>query len=715
MIRTILNILMVIVVGILPAQVRKGLRIPQNASVGLSLEGGGAKGFAHIGVLKVIDSLGIKVDYISGTSMGAIIGGLYASGYSANDLEKIVKITDFYSLIANEKARRETTFFNKVNDRYLVTFPIERGKLNFIPKSISSGQSNFLFLKELLGSSAKITNFSKLKIPFLCVATNLESGKMKIFEKGDLTSAIMASSAYPTLMDPVKVGDSLYIDGAMTMNYPSQPLKNKGIDVVIGVDLNIPLAKKEELTSAVRILDQIIDFSIKKEHQKQYQYTDINIRPNLKGYTATSYDDKDSILKSGYQEALRYVDVFRELPKKDLLIPSRVEEFFQINDIQLINNKLFNEYFVKGKVRLKFPARLSYHDIRMLIDRLYATGYYKLINYDIVSQDDGYILKLIVEEDNTKYAIKMGLHYDNVFKSGLLFNFTAKQLGFNSILSANGIVGDRPRYFINYFIDNGYLPGVGLTAVGTALELKDDDRNIYEKWKWFRNEVYVHSIFRDRYIIGGGVSHDFYQRKIGFGGYHKGRHFVNPYAFLKGDNRDDRDFPTMGLYLFSEVKLLDVLNEEIRRKSFLLKGNLQMNFPISSIVTYRLNLFGGFTIGGAYLQYYKYHLGGIFEQDLGSFLPFRGYQFGSYAVENVLIARNEMQFKMKKNLYLNAHFDMLNTFQQSVTFKELLNINDVSAGISVGYKSPIGQIQADLSRSFDRQKMIFSVIVGHWF
>ena len=127
----------------------------------------------------------------------------------------------------------------------MVTFPIERGKLNFIPKSISSGQSNFLFLKELLGSSAKITDFSKLKIPFLCVATNLESGKMKIFEKGDLTSAIMASSAYPTLMDPVQVGDSLYIDGAMTMNYPSQPLKNKGIDVVIGVDLNIPLAKKK--------------------------------------------------------------------------------------------------------------------------------------------------------------------------------------------------------------------------------------------------------------------------------------------------------------------------------------------------------------------------------------------------------------------------------------------------------------------------------------
>ena len=219
-------------------QVKEGLVIPKKPKIGLSLSGGGAKGFAHIGVLKILDSLGVKVDYISGTSMGAIVGGLYASGYNAKDIEKIVMDTDFYTLIANEKNRQETTFFNKSTDKYLLTVPIKNGKINVLPKAISSGQKNIYMLKELFKNVSNIQDFSKLPIPFMCVATNLESGKMELFEKGDLVKAIMASSAFPSLMDPVKIGDSLYIDGAMTVNYPSKPLKDKGIDLVIGVDLS---------------------------------------------------------------------------------------------------------------------------------------------------------------------------------------------------------------------------------------------------------------------------------------------------------------------------------------------------------------------------------------------------------------------------------------------------------------------------------------------
>lgn len=219
------------------SQVKENLEIPPNPKIGLSLSGGGAKGFAHIGVLKVIDSLGIKIDYVSGTSMGAIIGGLYASGYKAKDIEEIVMKTDFYTLIANEKNRQESTFFNKITDKYLITVPIKDGKFLLLPKAISTGQKNIYLLKELFKNSASVEDFSKLPIPFMCVATNLESGKMEVFERGDLIKSIMASSAFPSLMDPVKIGDSLYIDGAMTVNYPSKPLKDKSIDIVIGVDL----------------------------------------------------------------------------------------------------------------------------------------------------------------------------------------------------------------------------------------------------------------------------------------------------------------------------------------------------------------------------------------------------------------------------------------------------------------------------------------------
>jgi NTE family protein len=141
---------------------------------------------------------------------------------------------------------------------------------------------------------------------------------MQIFEKGDLVQSIMASSAFPSLMDPVKIGDSIYIDGAMTVNYPSKPLKDKGIDIVIGVDLNQDLSKREDLNNIISILNQVIDFGIKRDTRKQYKYTDINIKPNLKGMSATSYDDKKKILDSGYVEGLKYSQILDQLPKRPL-------------------------------------------------------------------------------------------------------------------------------------------------------------------------------------------------------------------------------------------------------------------------------------------------------------------------------------------------------------------------------------------------------------
>lgn len=294
--RKLLIILFAFQLLLVQSQVKKDLVIPKNPRIGLSLAGGGAKGFSHVGVLKVLDSLGVKVDYIAGTSMGAIVGGLYASGYSGKEIEKIVMDTDFYSLIMDPKTKRqETSFYNKSVDKYLLSIPLKNGKIT-LPSSISTGQKNVYLLKELFKNVSNIDDFSKLPIPFMCVATNLESGNMQIFEKGDLVQSIMASSAFPSLMDPVKIGDSIYIDGAMTVNYPSKPLKDKGIDIVIGVDLNQDLSKREDLNNIIAILNQVIDFGIKKDTRRQYKYTDINIKPNLKGMSATSYDEKKKFL-----------------------------------------------------------------------------------------------------------------------------------------------------------------------------------------------------------------------------------------------------------------------------------------------------------------------------------------------------------------------------------------------------------------------------------
>ncbi len=719
--KNIIFLLFLFITAALNAQIKDGFSIPKNPRIGLSLSGGGAKGFAHIGVLKVLDSLGVKVDYISGTSMGAIVGGLYASGYTGKEIEKIVMDTDFYSLIANEKTRQETSFFNKSVDKYILTVPIKNGKINVLPKAISTGQQNIYMLKELFKNVSTITDFSKLPIPFMCVATNLESGKMKLFESGDLVSAIMGSSAFPSLMDPVKIDDSLYIDGAMTINYPSQPLKDKGIDIVIGVDLSQGLANRKDLQSAISILNQVIDFGIQKETKNQYNYTDINIHPNLDGTGATSYDAKQAILDSGYVEAQKYVQTLSLLPKKDVQrlrapMSTVYSSVYKIDSLILENDHIFQKNYVLGKMNLKIPSLQTYGGINKMIDKLYATNNYRLINYDIVQDNEKNYLKLNVTEDDTRFFLKFGLHYDEIFKTGLLLNATAKRLLFrNSTVSLDIIVGDQPRYYFNYFIDNGYIPGLGVYASGMSLDLKDNAGNIYEKWNWFRNEAFLQSIWRDKYAVGVGISNDYFESKItGNANYDDSQNFLNPYAFIKSDTQDDRSFPTRGILLTAEGKVLDILNKFDDGKTLQAKINAQLNFPINSWLTYRLGLLGGFTIGDNVSPYYEYRLGGIFDQNLGNFVSFQGYQFGEAVAKNLLSATNTLQFRVAKSYFFDANISIANLFND-LNVDDILHVSHSSAGLTAGYKSPFGQIKVNYSQPFKNKNGVLSVILGHWF
>ena len=699
------------------AQIRKKLQIPENPRIGLSLSGGGAKGFSHVGVLKVLDSLGVKIDYISGTSMGAIIGGLYAAGYSGKDIEKIVMNTDFYSLITDPKSRRETPFFNKNVDKYLLTIPLKNGKIT-LPSSISTGQRNVYLLKELLKNVSETKDFSKLPIPFMCVATNLESGNMQIFEKGDLVESILASSAFPSLMDPVKIGDSLYIDGAMTVNYPSKPLKDKGIDIVIGVDLNQSLAKKEDLNSIISILHQIIDIGIKRETKYQYKYTDINIKPNLKGMTATSYDNKMAILDSGYVEALKYVPILDKLPKRTVeklrfSVNSTYSNVYKIDSLVLENSKIFLHNYVLGKMGLRTPSMQTYGSINKMIDKLYATNNYKFINYDIVQENNKNYLKLYVIEDDTRHFIKFGLHYDEIFKTGLLINYTGKRLLFrNSNLSLDMIIGDSPRYYLNYLIDNGYIPGFGLYASGMSFDLKNSKKNVTETWSWLRNEAFIQSIWKEKYAIGGGFSHDYFVIKTNGINTNYNR-FISPFVFIKSDTQDDKDFPTRGFYLAAEGKAIDFFNKA-NDLPVQIKADIRMNLHLFKRFVYRADLFGGITFGDNLPYFYQYRLGGIFGQNLGNLVNFAGFQFGQIADNNVFLLSNDLQYRFSKNYFVIGNFSITNLFD-SIKFENAVKLSYSSAGITVGYKSPFGQIKLNFSQPLDRQQGVFSVILGHWF
>lgn len=700
------------------SQIKENTKISAHPKIGLSLSGGGAKGFAHIGVLKVLDSLGVKIDYISGTSMGAIVGGLYASGYTGKDIEKIVLETDFYNLLTGQNNRSESTFFDKSTDKYLLKVPIKKGKVT-LPSSITSGQKNIYLLKELFKNVSNIKDFSKLPIPFMCVATNLESGKTKVFENGDISESIMASSAFPSLMDPVKVGDSIYVDGAMTVNFPSEFLKKKGIDIVIGVDLSQGLSKRDNINSIVDILNQVIDFGIEKETENQEKYTDLYIHPELKNLSATSYDEKEKILNIGYNTTLQYVDFLKKLPKRSyesLRAPNNpiYSNIYKIDNFELDNHDIYEKSYILGKMGLKLPSLETYGSINKMIDKLYATNNFKIIKYSIIQKENQNILKLSVNEDTNRYFLKFGLHYDNVFKSSLLVNLTVKRLFFrNSSFSIDGIFGDKPRYYINYSVDNGYIPGFGLYSSGMTFDLKDSNKMINETWTWFRNEFFIQSIWKDKFAIGGGISYDYFSVNnvstdtTTYGGY------ANPFLFLKGDNQDSKTFPKKGYYTEIEAKMYNAFSNSNENKAFQIKADVRGNFPITKWLTYSLNTFYGITINPV-SDFYNYHLGGNFDQKVGNFVSFNGYNFGQEKNNNVIKLSNYFQFNPYKNYYLIADFSVANLFDNFDEAK-FLKVNYSSVGLTAGYDSPFGQIKLNYSHSLNKNPGIFSVVLGHWF
>jgi NTE family protein len=230
----------------------------EDLKVGLVLSGGGAKGLAHIGTLKVIDSLGIRIDYVAGTSMGAIIGSLYASGYSGKEIDSIFKGVNFDDIISDNLPRKAKTFYERDNsEKYAVTLPFKKFKVK-LPRALSRGQNTLSLLTKLTLHVSDIDDFSKLPIPFFCVATNIENGEAVYLESGSLPQSILASGAFPSLFQPVRIDDKVLIDGGVVNNYPIDELKAKGVDIIIGVDVQDDLETREQLQSATKILLQII-------------------------------------------------------------------------------------------------------------------------------------------------------------------------------------------------------------------------------------------------------------------------------------------------------------------------------------------------------------------------------------------------------------------------------------------------------------------------
>ncbi len=725
--------------------------------VGLVLSGGGAKGLAHIGALKIIEEAGVKIDYIGGTSMGAIVGALYASGYSAQELDSIFRTTDLSKLIQDNVPRGAKSFYDKDDsERYALGLPFDNFKVSF-PEAISGGQNIYNEFVRLLFHVKDVRDFSKLPIPFLCIATNVETGEPVLLNSGYLPEAIMASGTLPSLFEPTELDGQILIDGGVVNNYPIAEVKNLGADIIIGIDVQNALAKRESLSSATEVLLQINNYRTVNDMVKKRAQTDIYIRPNIEDFSVIDFDKKSIIIEVGEIGAKEQWQALKALSNRQVnkakTKPKRKSmDSLSINRMIIEGNNRYTRGYIKGKLRFDLADKIAFNKLKQGINNLAATGNFKAIRYELVSNGLGTDLILKLKENTTKMYIKMGAHYDDLYKSAALINITRKNFVLkDDVASFDFILGDHVRYNFQYYLDKGFYWSFGINSNYNDLDEEidfgliqsnfdvPDDPNIGEinlDVSDLTNQIYLQTVLKEEFAFSLGVEHKLLKystrtlnkldnfstlteappsRERTF---FENSNYFSTYGKLKLDTYNDKYFPTNGLYFdgdFHFYILSSDFNDNFKEFS-IAKARMGGAFTWFNNLSLNIETEGGFKLGTSNVSSFDFILGGFGSELTHNFIPFFGYDYLSLPGNSFVkaYARLDYEFAPKNHALFttnvaNVADDLFRTGDWFTT------PNFSGYGIGYGYESFIGPVQIYYSWSPQRNNSEIYFSIGYWF
>ncbi|MBK5192847.1 MAG: patatin-like phospholipase family protein [Flavobacteriaceae bacterium] len=720
----------------------------KDVKIGLVLSGGGAKGLAHIGALKVIEEAGIQIDYIGGSSMGAIVGALYASGYSATQLDSIFHEINFNILIQDEVPRSAKTFYEKEEtEKYVLTLPFDDFKISF-PSGLSKGQNIYNLMSRLTMHLGNIQDFSKMAIPFFCIASNVETGEQVILESGSLAKAVSASGAIPSVFSPVKIDGKLLTDGGVTNNYPVIQLRERGADIIIGVDVQDSLADRKQLRSVFDILTQINNFRTISHMRENIKLTDLYIKPDITKFNVLSFDKGSAIINSGEIAARKKMDQLKIIAAKQGATIPRVKKViradkFHINSLNIDGNNSYPRAYILGKLQLKHYSEYTQEDLYNGINNLAATGNFDRINYNLIPKDSSYTLALQLEESPNKTFLRMALHYDNLYKSGALINLTRKSTLFtNDVASVDVILGDNFRYNFQYYIDKGYYwsfgiksrynlfeRGVAFDFVRENADLEDIGINKIEiKYQDVTNQFYVETLFQQIFSFGLGLEHKYLKISSETLGNEPNNNFssavfdksnyYSSFGYLKLDSFDNKYFPTKGVYFDGDFHLYlfsSDYNQNFSKFS-IAKGEFGYAFtPIDKFTT-RIFSETGFRIGEDNTNILDFFLGGYGNNFINNFVPFYGYDFISISGDSYIKALIEMDYEIFRKNHIIASANFANVENQLYSTGNWLSAPDYT-GYALGYglETLIGPVELKYSYSPEAKKGLWFFSLGFWF
>ena len=708
--------------------------------VGLVLSGGGAKGFAHIGVLKEIDKAGLQLDYIGGTSMGAIIGGLYAVGYSGNQIEEIMLNTNFLALLRDKLPRKAETFFEKeYGEKTFFTLPVDKGKIG-LPRAISTGQNVLNFLLELFDTTEAYQDFSKLPIPFFCIATDLENGAPVLLEEGSLPLALRASGSFPSLLNPVAIDGKLLTDGGIANNLPASVMKDKGVDIVIGVNVEGKLFQKEKLNSVVSVLNQIMSYPMYRNTDEEIKKLDVYIHPEIYKYTVVDFDKKAQILEKGTVAAKKFTAVFEEIAMRQVEKKRRKMKIFPIKKlliseigVQGIQN--YTRAYILGKLKMKVGDRLSRKEITAKIHSLSATRNYNRIEYYLSENVHGsYRLDFKVKEANESANLKLGVRYDLLYKSSILATYSQKHLfKKNDLLSVDMILGDNIRYNLNYFVDNGFYISYGFRSRYNHFRTNSKFNQVSDLPKVnsinlgysdITNQAFFQTTYSRKFALGIGIEHKWIRASTATLAATTApvtiideNNYWSAFGYLKLDTYDKKYFPTKGYFADFNFKWYTASSQNNNRfKMFSqVRGTLGFATTFVDRLTFQNTNEIGFTIENPASNLFDFYLGGYNQNYINTFVSFYGYEFAELSNSSFIKSQFDLRYKLGTAHYFSfiANYARL----ENNVFEDLQLFDNIKSGYAVGYSynSFIGPIELKYSWTPDNKKGFWLFNLGFWF
>ncbi|MFZ4635178.1 MAG: patatin-like phospholipase family protein [Saprospiraceae bacterium] len=696
--------------------------------VGLVLSGGAAKGLAHIPLLKTLDSLGIVPDYITGTSMGSIIGGLYAAGYSGDSLETLTTQLPWDDLL-NDRIPFTDIAIEEQDEygKYILELPFE-GLIPRMPLGLVGGQRLEQVLARLTYPVSHITDFNKLPIPFNCVASDVVEGKPYVFKQGNLAQAMRASMAIPLFFTPVQLDSLLLVDGMMFSNLPVSYCRDMGADFIIGCDVGGGLFTKDELTSMPMVLYQAAILGSSADFEKQKADCDIfidaykYIRPGPLDFSR--YPEillaGDSAVQDAMPKLMHLADLLRANPGVPRE-PYHKPDVFVLRDLSTKGLSKSNQTLALGKFGLVPGDTLTFNSIENGIADMYGTRLFSKVGYQLLPVNNTQADLVIVVEEARPSTGKFALHFDTERGAGLILNYTARNmLGNGSRIVMSADLAETPRARLNYyryldakskhwlFVQGYFERQVQNTFIGTGAL-----GNLTETYA--NGEVHIRYDFNRVTYTGLGFQYEHTRLKpkvnpIDLAA--RGPKEIEAYTYdrfsavfqFKRNTFDKVFYPTKGLNLFfeskwmfanlhdaqylltdadgtsSELKITDPINPYLRlhlrvqqlwklspRWSWLVRAELGTTIETGAFepgVSYRENAQGDF-----------FQVGGPWQRPRTWVTPFFGLREQELIVPQYLLLGFGAQYSPVKDLYLIPVVNVLGAANNDDWLRSIGNTN----------------------------------------